>query len=175
LYASKITLADLEALLKKRFGSADQTERFRTELQIRRRKDGESLQCLYNDVTRLMSLAYPGPNSDMTNVVGRDYFLDALGNPSLQVRILERGPTTMEEARRIALNLEALDKSSATEARALVRPQECAKDEGEEKFVRVAAQPVLPSVDESSQAEAVPTFADFAQLLAGFTQCILQF
>jgi len=74
---------------------------------------------LFNDICRLMSLAHPDPNSDLTNVVGRDAFLEALGNPSLRVRILERVPTTMEEALRIALNLEALDKSRETEAKAL--------------------------------------------------------
>ena len=44
----------------------------RTELQ--RRRQNESLQSLYNDICRLMSLAYPGPTSDVVNVVGRNAF-----------------------------------------------------------------------------------------------------
>ena len=51
--------------------------------------------------------------TDLCNVVGRDAFLEASGNPSLHVRILEKASTTMEEAHIcIALNLEALDKSN---------------------------------------------------------------
>ena len=114
-----------------------------------------------------MSLAYLGPNSDLIDVVSRDAFLEALGNPSLRVRILEQVPTTMEGALRIALNLEALDKSKETKAKAMVELQECAEEteEREEKFVKVAAKSVLAPVSGSCQAEAVPTFADFVERL----------
>ena len=87
-----------------------------------------------------MSLAYPGPNTDLTSIVGRDAFLDASGNPSLRVRILERGSTTMEEALQIALNLEALDKSSATEARALGGPQDRVLEEPEKRGISTSRQ-----------------------------------
>jgi len=65
-----------------------------------------------------MSLVYPGPNSELVDVVGRDY-LEALDDPSLRVCILDKSPLTMEEALRIALNLEALDRSRETETRAV--------------------------------------------------------
>jgi len=62
-------------LLRNRFGNVNQAERFRAELKARKWRPGESLQELYQDVCRLMSLAYPGPTSDLSNIVGRDIFL----------------------------------------------------------------------------------------------------
>jgi len=75
--STQVTLEDLIRFLQKTFGTSDQAERFRTELRTRRRKSNESLQSLYNDICRLMSLAYPGPTLDVVNchVVGRDAFL----------------------------------------------------------------------------------------------------
>ena len=45
--------------------------------------DQESLQELYQDVDRLMSLAYPGATGEMAGWVGRDAFLDSLEDLSL--------------------------------------------------------------------------------------------
>ena len=87
--------------MKQRFGGADddQMDRFRTELQIRRRQIGEELPSLYSDVRRLMSLAYSGHDrSESMESVGHDAFLEALGDPELRVRILEKGIKTMDEA-----------------------------------------------------------------------------
>jgi len=88
--STQVTLEDLIRLLWKRFGSLDQAERFRTELHTRKRRPNETLQSFYNDICWLMSLAYPGPNSELVDVVGRDAFLEALGDPSLHVRILDK-------------------------------------------------------------------------------------
>jgi len=115
----QVTLADLIRLLRKRFGTMDQAEQYCNELQTRHRRDGEMVQELYNNICHLMSLVYPGPTTDLCNAVGRDAFLEALGNPSLRVRILQKVLTTKEEAQYIALNLEALDKSKEAEAKAM--------------------------------------------------------
>ena len=58
-------------LLKARFGSENQAERFRAELRSRKRGKGESLQKLYQDVCRLMSLVYQGESSILSDIVGR--------------------------------------------------------------------------------------------------------
>ena len=65
---------------------------------MRRRRPGKDLQILYNDICRLMSFAYPGPTTDLVNVVGRDAFLEALGDPGPRVQILDKVAATMEEA-----------------------------------------------------------------------------
>jgi len=48
------TEADVVRLLKNRFGSDHQMERYRLELQSRRRKPGVTAQSVYNDIRRLL-------------------------------------------------------------------------------------------------------------------------
>jgi len=56
---------DLIRLLKSRFDSLNEEERYRSELKARRRRRGESLQSVYQDVRRLMSPAFPGHSGTM--------------------------------------------------------------------------------------------------------------
>ena len=78
------------ALLKARFSSENQAERIRAELHSQKRGEGESLQKLYEDVCRLMSLACPGESSTVSDIVARDAFLEALDDQALRIRILEK-------------------------------------------------------------------------------------
>jgi len=94
-------------LLRNRFGNVNQTERFRVELKSRRRKCDESIQSLYQDIRRLMSLGYPGKCGSLCELVARDAFLDALNDASLRVRVLEREPSTLDAALAIVCRLEA--------------------------------------------------------------------
>ena len=61
-----------------------------------------------------MSLAYPGPTSDLSNIVARDAFLEALGDNALLVRILEKEPTDLDSALKIACRL-SRDASTVAE------------------------------------------------------------
>ena len=54
------SVEDVITLLKNRFGSLNEEERYRSELKARRRRRGESLQSVYQDIRRLMALAFPG-------------------------------------------------------------------------------------------------------------------
>jgi len=83
---------DVIKLLRCRFGSEHQTERFRAELHSRRRKKGESIQSLYNEIRRLLALSFPGEKSEICEILGRDAFLTALGDPVLRVRVLDQNP-----------------------------------------------------------------------------------
>jgi hypothetical protein len=96
-------------LLETRFGTGNRCEIFRLELKNRRRAPGEKLEVLYQDICRLMSLAYPDPNIDLVDLLARDFYLDALNDHSFKVRILEREPKTLDEALQISLKLEAYD------------------------------------------------------------------
>ena len=100
-------------LLKSRFGTTNEEERYRSELRSRRRRRGESLQSVYRDVRRLMALAFPGQSGSLWEVMARDAFVDALSDPNLRCRVLERDPSTLEEALKIASRLEALSRSVA--------------------------------------------------------------
>ena len=102
---------DVIKLLRTRFGSEGQPERFRAELKAKRRHKGESLQSLYRDICRLVALAYPGLSSALLGIVGRDAFLDAVDDPALRLRILEWEPKDLDEALQLASRFEAHGRS----------------------------------------------------------------
>lgn len=104
-------------LLKNRFGTQNQDERYRAELKARRRRKGESLQAVYHDVRRLMAFAFSGQSGSLWEVMARDCFLEAVGEPSLRMKILEREPSALDEALKIACRLEALGKADYEESR----------------------------------------------------------
>lgn len=98
---------DITKLLRNRFGNVNQVERFRAELRTRRRKSGESIQSVYQDIRRLMALGFPGQSGELCEVIGRDFFLDALVDPDLRVRVLDQQPRTLDEALSIVCRMEA--------------------------------------------------------------------
>jgi len=55
-------------------------ERYRVELNARRRKRGESAQAVHQDIKRLVALGFPGQSGDMYEVLSRDGFLNALSS-----------------------------------------------------------------------------------------------
>ena len=105
---SQTSVKDIVRLLRNRFGSQHQAERFRAELRARRRQKGESLQTVYQDVRRLIALAFPGESGSLYEIVARDSFLEAIDNPAIRLRVLEREPPTLDEALSLATRLEAL-------------------------------------------------------------------
>ena len=73
-----------------------------------RRWRGDSLQVIYQEVRRLMALAFPGQSGTLWEVMARDAFLDAPGDQLMRVRILEKDPVTLEEALKLACRMEAI-------------------------------------------------------------------
>ena len=93
------------------FESSSDTEvgissKHRTELRNRRRRTGETLQNLHNDIRRLAALAYPNVPPQLREEVACDHFLDVLGDSSLVFRIRERRPVDLDSALRLALQFE---------------------------------------------------------------------
>ena len=106
------TFEELVDKLKQRFGSIGQSQKFRAELKSRRRQKGETIQSVYADVCRLLSLAYPNQfELPTTQEVGIDLFLEALEDPALERRVRERELSTLDETFRYCLKLEAYDKA----------------------------------------------------------------
>ena len=101
------TVAKIIALLRTRFGNELQSERFRAELKTRRHQPHEPLQQLYLDVSKLVTLAYPGKLAELCNHVAKEAFVEALGDPRLQLKVLEREPKTVEDALAVASRMEA--------------------------------------------------------------------
>jgi len=97
--------------LRRRYGSREQQEKFRTELKYRRRKPGESLQELAQDVERITILAYPAANATMRDLLSKDAFIGSLNSPGLEYKVRERELPTFGAAVTAAVNLEVLHKS----------------------------------------------------------------
>ena len=104
----QLSVAELQELLRERCGSAKQEEKFQAEL--RRRKANEDLPTLRADISRLMSLAFPGNVSSMEQKMAIDYFLDALDDPEFELKIRESEPKNLNEANTRALRLEMIRK-----------------------------------------------------------------
>jgi len=81
---------DLIALLRNHFGSVNQAKRYPAELRALRRRRDDSLQFVYQEVRRLMVIAFPGQGGTLWEVMARDAFFDALGDQLLRVRVLEK-------------------------------------------------------------------------------------
>jgi len=113
-YGSEVTesLSRLTKTLKMRFGGENFAEKNRIELCNRRRLPTETLTDLHIDIRRLSALAYPDMDHKTREVISCDYFIDALANPELGLKIRERQPKDLDAALHIALQLEVWYKDS---------------------------------------------------------------
>ena len=102
-----ITYKQLVNKLRDRYGAKGMEARYQTELRCRRRRNGESIRELAQDIRRLMSLAYPGKeDSDLGEHIARDSFLAALNDAEMETKIREREPRTFEKTVKLALRIE---------------------------------------------------------------------
>jgi len=97
--------------LQRRFGASEQEEKFRIELKLRRRRNGESLQELAADIERMIILAYPGTDVATRDILSRDSFVDALDCRPLEIKVKESQPASMQAALTTALRFEMLHRS----------------------------------------------------------------
>jgi hypothetical protein len=77
------------------------------ELKLRRRRPGETLSTLHQDIHRLMALAHPTLSQDARETIACDYYIEAMDDADFALKLRERAPTTLDEALRIALQLGA--------------------------------------------------------------------
>jgi RNase H-like domain found in reverse transcriptase/Reverse transcriptase (RNA-dependent DNA polymerase)/Integrase core domain/Integrase zinc binding domain/Zinc knuckle len=108
------SFAELERGLRAQFGVDGQSAQHRDLLRMRRRKPEESLQDLFLDVSRLITLAYPGPRSDLGETLGAEAFITSLGDADLELRVRDRFPATLNDAFQAALRLESNTRNSRT-------------------------------------------------------------
>ena len=101
------TESEIVKLLRNRFGNLNQMERYRAELRTRRRRPGESIQSVYQDIRRLLALGFPNQAGELYETIGRDAFLEALGDSSLRIRVLDQQPTTLDDVLSIVSRMEA--------------------------------------------------------------------
>ena len=155
--------ADLLDILRSRYGDREQIERFRFELKTRRRRKGETIQALHQDVCRLLALSYPGETGSLSRVVARDAFLDSLNDPEMRIRILEKDAKTIEEAYAIAAQYEAYLAGSLS------------SDDGDRRSVRVVnSRTDSVDSDRDSQRRLEATVAKLQDSLGSLMQSLAQ-
>jgi len=106
------SLSKLTELLRNRFGCFRQADKYRMELRLRRRKNGETLSTLHRDIRRLMALAHPDLPQIHIETIACDYFIDSLGEPDFMLKVQERNPASLDDELHVALQLEAWQRDA---------------------------------------------------------------
>jgi len=86
---------DLVEKLEKRYGTIDQSARFRNQLRGRHRLKGETLQALYDDVSRSALYAFPGDPTYHRDLYAVDAFVEALDDYQLELYVKGRDPVDL--------------------------------------------------------------------------------
>ena len=97
--------------LSTRFGSEGQTELFKAQLKSRQRKHNESLPELAQALRRLIARSYPSAPLALRETLARDHFIDALLDMETRLRLKQNGPVNLDEAVRMAIELEAFQQA----------------------------------------------------------------
>jgi len=106
------TVDKSSTLLCNRYGGTRQADKYRMELRLRRRRYGESLSNLHQDIRRLMALAHQSLPHEARETIACDYYIDALGDADLALKVRERVPASLHDALRVSLQLEAWQKDT---------------------------------------------------------------
>ena len=97
--------------LEDRFAPPNQTELYRVQLRERRQKASESLSELGQDIRRLTNLAYPTATTELRETLAKDQFIDSLISVDMRLRIKQARPTSLNDAVRHAVELEAFNRA----------------------------------------------------------------
>ena len=102
----------LVACLNQRFGPEHQTEMFRAILHNRTRQPEETLPDLAHEIRKLVRLAYPTGERVIIETIALEHFINALSEPDTKWRIQQTRPQTLDQAVRIAVELEAFQTAN---------------------------------------------------------------
>jgi hypothetical protein len=110
----ELTYTQLKERRSARFGSSGMAEKYRAELQTLRQRQDETLSHLHSTVRRLTALAYPSATeTSLRELIARDYFMAAIRDKQLALKVREREPADLDSAYRLAVRQEAYATSSA--------------------------------------------------------------
>ena len=98
---------DLCEALEARFAPANQIELYRAMLREKRQKPKDTLPELGESIRRLVHLAYPTAPREVTEMIAKDQFVDALNDFDMRLRIQQSRPRTLNDAVRLAVEIEA--------------------------------------------------------------------
>ena len=102
--------------MEKRFGQQNLKEKYVQELRALKRTQGEPISALESRLRVIMTRAF-GPkwqNSDHGQFNAMEHFLTALDDHSLELRIRDKDPLTLDDAVKLAIKLEVHSSVSST-------------------------------------------------------------
>jgi CRISPR/Cas system-associated exonuclease Cas4 (RecB family) len=97
--------------LSRRFDSESQTELFRVQLRNRVRLPNESIPELSQEIRRLVRHSYPEAPHSLVEMLGKDYFIDAVNDSDMRWRMFQLKVTNLDEATAAAVEIEAYKKA----------------------------------------------------------------
>ena len=106
--ADRTDFSRLSSALDGRFGAANQEPWFRSQLRRRRRKAGETLPQLAQEIERLVALAYPAATIVLRDSLSCDHFLDALDDADLHIAVRQGHPASLPQALASAVEIESI-------------------------------------------------------------------
>ncbi|CAC5367959.1 unnamed protein product [Mytilus coruscus] len=121
--------SDLVFALEERFAPSSQTELYRVQFKERRQKASETLPELGQSIRRLSNLAYPTAPLELRDTLAKEQFLDALVDSEMRLRIKQSRPKGLNDAIRLAVELEAYNKAESTTMKSLGHLRQTTSDE----------------------------------------------
>ena len=171
-YGAEVTssLSGLTKTLKMRFGGENFAEKNRIELRNRRRTSGESLTDLHIDIRRLSALAYPDTDHKTRELISCDYFIDALLDPDLGLKIREKQPKDLDSALHYALQFEVWTRDS--ERMAQTQPKPSVDNKKVREFSQGGQGNKQGSGGAAAKKEVDKLIAEQAKLLESFQKAL---
>ena len=123
---------------------------FRSKLQTRVKGRDESISELAQSVKKLTRQAYPSATSEIIDVLAIDYFVDALTDTDIRLRLREVGPKSITEAEKIAARFEAhriADKSRGRQHVRFIEPEQ-STEKSESSDMHLLKQEITSLVSE---------------------------
>lgn len=137
--------------MEERFGESQLAEVFRSELRGRKRRKGESLPALGQEVRRLVQYAYPGVGYDALEEIAVERFREALDDREQRMTIRQSHPRTLEEAVKAATDMESWQVSEGTQSTKQVRAVSTSAEGSEVGELKALIQQVLQAVRKSNR------------------------
>jgi len=102
-----LTYHTLCAELRDNFGTVGFETQYESQLKTRRRRRGETLREFYQDIHRLVLLAYPDSKGKLRDKLALESFIEGLNDPDLALKVRNLSPQDLQSAYRTALMLES--------------------------------------------------------------------
>ena len=157
----QLTYDEMVEKLRNCYGSKGLESRFRSELKCRRRRKDETLRELCQDISRLMTLAFPGNYSNTAEHLAQDSFLRALDELAFQV--LAHEPTGLDDAYRKAQQIEVSRQGLGSYGRVSVSRETRDVSVGEDALLRTRNRPddgLLGGAPDKGAPPSVPVLGE---------------